>query len=48
MALQKAIESTRRMLASLDQAQEAYRGLLERLPGPFWTLVHEQAPAESA
>jgi hypothetical protein len=34
--------------ATLGQAQEAYRSLQARVPGPFWTLIQEQSAVEMA
>ena len=47
-AVIKIGESTQLRFPTLDHAQQAYRALQQRVPGPFWTIVQEVSSAESA
>ncbi len=32
--------------ATLEQAEDAYRNLSQKVPGPYWAIVQEQSAAE--
>ena len=38
--------ATQLRFASLEQAENAYRYLTQRIPGPYWAIVQEQAAAQ--
>ena len=41
----KVGSSTQLRFATMEQAQDAYRRLAQAVPGPYWAIVQEQAPA---